>query len=109
MTDHPFDQGEDEFFCKCGKGVSRHKDKGNFVGVAVQADNDDQVHECVFVEEQGPSGRVVLGPCLTCNLSAMDALEGLRKALQSIADKDPSRGFDMVATASRALGEETSW
>lgn len=34
-------------------------------------------HECVFVEEQEPSGRLVLPPCLTCGLTAMDALETL--------------------------------
>ncbi len=34
-------------------------------------------HECRFVEEQEPEGRLVLGPCLTCGLSAMDAMEQL--------------------------------
>lgn len=36
-------------------------------------------HECVFAEEQEPSGRLILGPCLTCGYSAMDALDQLRK------------------------------
>lgn len=31
-------------------------------------------HECVFPEEQEPSGRLILAPCLTCGYSAMDAL-----------------------------------
>jgi hypothetical protein len=35
-------------------------------------------HECVFVEEQEPSGRLILPPCIVCDLSAMDALEQLR-------------------------------
>lgn len=39
---------------------------------------DEDAHECVFVEEQEPSGRLVLPPCLTCGTTAMDALEQLR-------------------------------
>jgi len=38
-------------------------------------------HECVFVEEQEPSGRLVLPPCIVCGLTAMDALEQLRQEL----------------------------
>lgn len=38
-----------------------------------------EVHECVFVEEQEPNGRLVLPPCIVCNLSAMDAIEQLRQ------------------------------
>ena len=35
-------------------------------------------HECVFVEEQEPSGRLVLPPCIVCGTPAMDALDQLR-------------------------------
>lgn len=35
-------------------------------------------HECVFVEEQEPSGRLVLPPCLVCGLAAMDAMGRLQ-------------------------------
>jgi hypothetical protein len=35
-------------------------------------------HECRFVEEQEPSGRLILGPCLVCGLSALDAMDQLR-------------------------------
>lgn len=35
-------------------------------------------HEHRFVEEQEPEGRLILGPCLICDLSAMDAMEALR-------------------------------
>lgn len=38
-------------------------------------------HECRFVEEREPSGRLVLGPCLVCGLTAMDALAQQREAL----------------------------
>lgn len=38
----------------------------------------EQEHECVFVEEQEPSGRLILPPCIVCGLAAMDALEQLR-------------------------------
>lgn len=41
----------------------------------------DDAHECVFVEEQEPSGRLVLPPCLVCGLSALDALDQLREAV----------------------------
>lgn len=39
-------------------------------------------HECVFPEEQEPSGRLILAPCMVCNLSAMDALEQLRSEVE---------------------------
>lgn len=35
-------------------------------------------HECVFPEEQEPSGRLILAPCLVCGCTALDALEQLR-------------------------------
>lgn len=35
-------------------------------------------HECVFVEEEEPSGRLILGPCLVCGYPAMDALLELK-------------------------------
>lgn len=38
-----------------------------------------ETHECVFVEEQEPNGRLILGPCIVCNLSAMDALTQVRE------------------------------
>ena len=37
-------------------------------------------HKCVFVEEREPSGRLIVGPCLECNLSAFDALKQARQA-----------------------------
>lgn len=39
---------------------------------------DESEHDCVFVEEEEPTGRLVLPPCLICGLTAMDALEQLR-------------------------------
>lgn len=35
-------------------------------------------HECVFPEEQEPSGRLILAPCLVCGCAAMDAMNQLR-------------------------------
>jgi hypothetical protein len=32
-------------------------------------------HEHVFIEEREPEGRLILPPCITCGLAAMDALE----------------------------------
>lgn len=37
--------------------------------------NQQDDHEHLFPEEQEPSGRRILAPCLTCNLSALDALQ----------------------------------
>ena len=42
------------------------------------SDAAPEEHECVFVEEQEPSGRLILPPCLVCGMAAMDALEQLR-------------------------------
>ncbi len=36
--------------------------------------NATDEHECVFVEEQEPSGRLILPPCIVCGTTAMDAL-----------------------------------
>jgi hypothetical protein len=41
----------------------------------------DPEHTCTFVEEQEPSGRLIVGPCLDCGASAFDALKELN-ALQ---------------------------
>lgn len=43
---------------------------------------NDDTHECVFVEEQEPSGRLVLPPCIVCGVTAMDALLQLRDEAQ---------------------------
>lgn len=40
--------------------------------------DDRTTHECVFVEEQEPTGRLVLPPCIVCGCAAMDALIQLR-------------------------------
>lgn len=49
-----------------------------------------ETHECVFVEEQEPSGRLVLPPCLICGLAAMDALAQLRDELARKRTSQPS-------------------
>ena len=36
-------------------------------------------HECVFPEEREPSGRLILAPCLVCEVSALDALDQVRR------------------------------
>ncbi len=46
-----------------------------------------ETHECVFVEEQEPSGRLILPPCLVCGVTAMDALDQLRR------DRDEARRY----------------
>ncbi|MGK0740451.1 hypothetical protein ACSHWG_00980 [Leucobacter sp. Z1108] len=58
-------------------------------------------HECVFVEEEEPSGRKILVPCLTCGYPGMDALEQLRDdvAMWSRTAKD-------IVKEMRALAED---
>lgn len=55
-------------------------------------------HECVFVEEQEPEGRLILPPCLVCGESAMDALGMVRESLEQ-AEVDTER---KVTVAMRA-------
>lgn len=60
-------------------------------------------HECVFVEEQEPSARLILTPCLVCGTTAMDALDQLRRDVDRLAQAitnalaggydDPRDGF----------------
>jgi hypothetical protein len=43
------------------------------------AANDE--HECLFPEEQEEGGRLILAPCLTCGVAALEALEFAKAAL----------------------------
>ncbi len=45
-------------------------------------------HECVFVEEQEPTGRPILPPCIVCSTTAMDALSAL------VAERDQAIAHD---------------
>jgi hypothetical protein len=45
-------------------------------------------HECVFVEEEEASGRLILPPCLACGKAALDALDQLRKELGDARSDD---------------------
>jgi hypothetical protein len=36
-------------------------------------------HEHMFVEEREPSGRLIVGPCIVCGMSAADALDALKR------------------------------
>jgi hypothetical protein len=56
-----------------------------------------QDHECVFVEEQEPSGRLILPPCIVCGCTAIDALDQLRPT-------DRKRGV-----MRRLLARESKW
>ncbi len=51
-------------------------------------------HECVFVEEQEPSGRLICGPCLVCGFTALDALLRLyREVRPPDRDGEPHDGL----------------
>ena len=41
-----------------------------------------ETHECNFPEEQEPEGRLILGPCLECGLSALDAMKQMESELK---------------------------
>jgi hypothetical protein len=45
---------------------------------------NDEAHECVFVEEEEPSGRLVLPPCIVCDAAALDALDQLRARIEEL-------------------------
>ena len=47
------------------------------MGLLMNDELRDGEHECVFVEEAEPNGRLILPPCLICGFTAMDALEQL--------------------------------
>lgn len=40
--------------------------------------SDDLTHTHQFPEEQEPSGRLILAPCLICNEAALDAMDAIR-------------------------------
>lgn len=52
------------------------RDDAEFV-LDLTGEQPDDEHECVFIEEQEPSGRLILPPCIICGLTALDALEQL--------------------------------
>jgi hypothetical protein len=73
-------------------------------------------HVCVFPEEQEPSGRLILAPCLVCGLSAMDALSQRNSesemwsatAIRTIKDmRDLAHDFQANGN-SRPLGDPTA-
>ena len=42
-------------------------------------------HECTFAEEEEPSGRLILGPCLECSLPAMEIAQQLAEIRVKLA------------------------
>ena len=62
---------------------ARHQRRGGDVEVNARqpskSGSENSEHECVFVEEQEPSGRLILPPCLVCGVTAMDALLKMRR------------------------------
>ena len=79
----------------------------------------DANHEHRFPEEQEPSGRLILGPCLICDLSAMDALNEMYEALRFICTTNDSGpwidvyrraggGYEgLQAVAAACIGKDT--
>jgi hypothetical protein len=58
-------------------------------------------HEHVFVEEQEPSGRLVLPPCIVCDLTAMDAIFQLREERDSARDRGAADAVESWCQALR--------
>lgn len=48
-------------------------------------------HTCEFPEEKTPGGRLLLGPCVFCGVSAMDAMNQLRSEGGERADEDAEK------------------
>lgn len=73
-------------------------------------------HECLFPEEQEPSGRLILAPCLTCGTPAVDAIAKLKTDVQMWADTAEGLVRDMRAISddfnangnSRELGDPSA-
>jgi hypothetical protein len=59
-------------------------------------------HEHRFVEEREPSGRLILGPCLVCGMSALDAMDALRQERDDLLDLP--QGGDGPAAGSPLFG-----
>lgn len=61
-------------------------------------------HECVFVEEEEPSGRLILPPCIVCRTSAMDALGQLRRERDE-SDLQAAQWFERTQSAAKFEAE----
>ena len=60
-------------------------------------------HEHVYAEEQEPSGRLIVVPCLVCGSSAMEALQEFKIA-QGKAE-DAARHLRLIAKDVRSNGD----
>ena len=57
-------------------------------------------HECTFVEEQEPSGRLILGPCLECGVAAIEAMADRKDRiaqLEAVVEAQEAYIADLVA------------
>ena len=70
--------------------------------------NHDE-HECLFPEEQEEGGRLILAPCLTCGVAALDALESAKTALAEMGSHQPyERSVDFTAAEEYAVANANS-
>lgn len=60
-------------------------------------------HECLFPEEREPNGRLILGPCLTCETPAVDAIAQLKREL-AITQTTQDQFAAEIVDALRMLG-----
>lgn len=66
-------------------------------------------HECLFPEEQEECGRLILAPCLTCGLAALDALAAVKADLRGIKSRAADSGpIDFAAAEEFAVANANS-
>lgn len=63
-------------------------------------------HDCAFGEEQEPSGRRILGPCLICGRTALDALQEIRWMVDEAMDQRDAARQETRQAIARAEAAE---
>lgn len=58
-------------------------------------------HEHFFAEEQEPNGRLILSPCLSCGLTALDALEGVKRERDALQERVDELGTERTSTVAK--------
>ena len=48
-------------------------------------------HECNFVEEKEPDGRLILGPCIECDMPAAEAIKELSTTKELLKETQDNR------------------
>lgn len=65
-------------------------------------------HECLFVEEQEPNGRLIIGPCIECELPAAEAINIARKKIEALKTDNERFLWNLAGCSTYALGCDIS-